>query len=525
MGNLSGIIFISLYSGIFSCFTVLSQSISIRAGEENEDMTDFRAHFPDFLWLLRDVTLEPTDKTSEKRITPAEFLMTQVLVPGNTIRLTLTDEVVMCIRNYFPTIDCKTLPIPSADKDVMQNITEREDELSSDFIKCMQEVVESVTHAAKVKKGFNGITEVNGATLVELTKQYLEAVNTPNAVPSLDTSWQKVLDARMTDLCGRLLQEYRRDMQKKLKGKYPVEEGKKGDGCLNENTLMGIHERVMEAKLAQLENELQPFVPININEKFSAKEFSSRDAEMIERFKIQVETYEEVEIGGVKVERVADGLLFKFVQKNYNESFTFCSKLFQELLEPIDEKIKEALAAGKQATYSYPQLQEDAEEMYKTYQEKAVGPAKDLVFKERKETILDRQMQMYQTMIGFKSELLDAKQQAFEATEQATEAQRRVTQLERTIKELELKLLMKEKELKATKQDQIIKQVKRQFSQQIRDEKQKFDSLSKSKNAHDLKAAEASKQKVEKLEEESNKLLEEMKAEQERKIQEIQVGK
>ena len=509
----------------FSCFTVLSQSISIRAGEENEDMTDFRAHFPDFLWLLRDVTLEPTDKKSGKPITPAEFLMTQVLVCGKTIRPTLADEVVMCIQNYFPTIDCKTLPIPSADKAVMQNITEQEDELSPDFVKCMQEVVKSVTLAAKVKKGFNGITKVSGSTLVELINQYLEAVNTPNAVPTLDTSWQKVLDVRMTDLCKRLLLEYTCDMQKKLKGKYPVEEGKKGDGCLNENTLMGIHERIMEAKLAQLESELQPLVPVNMNEKFSVREFSSRNAEMIERFKIQVQTYEEVEIGGVKVERVADGLLFKFIQKNYDESFMFCSKLFQELLEPIDEKIKEALAAGKQATYTYPQLQDDAAEMYKTYQEIAIGPAKDLVFKERKETILDRQMQMYQTMIGFKSELLDAKQQAFEATEQATEAQRRVTQLEKTIKELQLKLLLKEKELKGTKQDQIIKQVKREFSQQIKEEKRKFDSLSKSKNAHDLKAAEASKQKIEKLNEDSKKLLEDMKREEERKIREIQMGK
>ena len=509
----------------FSCFTVLSQSVSIRAGEDNEDMTDFRAHFPDFLWLLRDVTLEPTDKKSGKSITPAEFLMTQVLVCGKTIRPTLADEVVMCIQNYFPTIDCKTLPIPSADTDVMQNIAEREDELSPEFVKCMQEVVEYVTLAAKVKKGFNGITEVSGSTLVELIKQYLEAVNTPNAVPTLDTSWQKVLDARMTDLCGRLLKEYRRDMQKKLKGKYPVEEGKKGDGCLNESTLMGIHERVMEAKLAQLENELQPFVPINMNEKFTARQFSSRNAEMIERFKIQVETYEEIEIGGVKVERVADGLLFKFIQKNYNESFAFCAKLFQELLEPIDEKINKALAAGKQATYTYPQLQDDAAEMYETYQKKAVGPAKDLVFKERKETILDRQMQMYQTMIGFKSELLDAKQQAIEANEQATEAQRRVTQLEKTIKQLELKLLLKEKELKETKQDQIIAHVKEQFSVLIREEKQKLDSLSKKKNAHDLKAAEASRQKIEKLNEESSNLLEEMKAEEERKIQEIQIGK
>ena len=506
----------------FSCFTELSRSISIRSGEDNEDMTDFRAHFPDFLWLLRDVTLETTDKKTGKVLTATEFLKTQVLFRSRKTIPDIADNVVMCIRNYFPSIECMKLPPPTAKKEVMNNIAEREDELTPEFLVSMETAIEYVLQAVKVKRGFNGNTLVNGSTLVDLAKQYLEAVNLPNAVPSLDLSWQSVVDTQLRKLQKSLLAEYSNDMQKALKGKLPLDEGRKDDGYLNTSTLTGIHEGILASKRARLEREMSYLLPVNMHEKLHVKSFDSRKADFLASFELQVVTYEEIE----EVERVADGLFFKFVQQNYNESVTFCTELFQQLLQPIEKSIKESLKSGGKNGYTFENLQDDAENMHRVYEERARGPAKDFIFKEKKESILDRHMQMYETMIGFSKELLEARQEAFEANRQAIEARQKVDELERDIRELEQKLMLKQQELDTVRKDQerVIRELERDLNKQIEEERHKFEELSKATELQDEVSAEASKQKVQEMQEEAKQIMQEMKAEQQKRVGELAKG-
>ena len=490
-------------------------------------MTDFRAHFPDFLWLLRDVTLDTTDKKTGEMITATEFLKTQVLYRSRKAIPSVADNVVMCIRNYFPSIDCIKLPPPSADKEVMHNIAEREDDLSPEFLTSMAAAVEHVLQAAQVKRGFNGNTVVNGSTLMDLARQYLDAVNLPNAVPSLDLSWHNVVEAQLMKLRKNLLVEYSNDMQKALKGKLPLEEGKKDDGHLENHTLTGIHEHILASKRARLEKEMSYLLPVNMHEKLHVKNFDSRKADFLASFELQVVTYEEVVVEGEEVERVADGLFFKFVQQNYNESVTFCTEVFQQLLTPIEQSIKESLKSHGKSGYTFENLQDEAENMQRVYDEKARGPAKGFIFKEKKESILDRHMQMYETMIGFSKELLKVRQEAFEANQQANEAKRRVDELERDIRELEQKLLLKQQELDGVRTDQarVIKELERDLNKQIEEERRRYEELSKATELQDDISAEASKQKVQEMEEFSRQVMEEMKAEQQKRVGELAKGK
>ena len=511
----------------YSCFTELSQSISIRSGEENEDMTDFRAHFPDFLWLLRDVTLETTDKKTGDVITATEFLKTHVLYRSRKTIPDVADNVVMCIRNYFPSIECKMLPPPSTKKEVMNNIAEKEDELSPEFLTGMAAAVEHVLQVARVKKGFNGNTVVNGPTLMDLARQYLEAVNKPNAVPSLDLSWQSVVDAQLVKLRKTLLVEYSNEMQAALKDKLPIEVGRKDDGHLQKPTLIGIHEGILAAKRGRLEREMSYLLPVNMHEKLHVKSFDSRKADFLASFELQIVTYEEVEVDGDVVEQVADGFFFKYVQQNYNESVTFCTNIFQNLLKPIEISIRESLKTGGKNGYTFEKLQDDAERMHDRYYQEARGPAKDFIFKEKKETILDRHMQMYETMIGFSKDLLEARQKAFEANQRATEARKRVEKLEKDIRELEQMLELKQKELDEVRigQDRVIKDLERDLNKQIEEERRKYEELSKATELQDDVSAEASKLKVQEMEEVSRQIMEEMKAEQQKRVGELAQGR
>ncbi len=511
----------------YSCFTELSQSISIRSGQENEDMTDFRAHFPDFLWLLRDVTLDTTDKKTGKIITATEFLKTQVLYRSRKTIPDLADNVIMCIRTYFPSVECKTLPPPSVKKEVMNNIAEKKDELSPEFDSSMDTVVDYVLQVARVKKGFNGNTLVNGPTLMELTQHYLEAVNIPNVVPSLDLSWQSVVDTQLMKLHKSLLVEYSNEMEVALKHRFPIEVGRKDDGHLKKPTLIGIHESILAEKRAHFEKEMSYLLPVNMYEKVDVRSLDSRKASFLASFELQVVTYEEVVVNGDVVEQVADGLLFKFIQQNYNTSVTFCTDVFQDLLKPIEVSIQKSIKSGGKSGYTFENLQNDAEMMHEKYNEIARGPAKDFVFMERKELILDRQMQMYETLIGFSKDLLETRQKAFEANQQALEARLRVEKLEKAIKELEQMLKKKQKELDQVRieQDRVVKDLERDLNRQIEEERRKYKEFSKATELQDRVSAETSKAKIQEMEEQSRKIVEEMKAEQQNKVRELSQGR
>lgn len=114
-------------------------------------MTDFRDHFPSFIWLLRDATLQIASETG-KELSPSEYLKTQVLHRSKKLLPTDTDRIAMAILTYFPSVECHVLPPPSADTTVLQNISQNEDKLSNDFNTCMQNFVQHVHQNVSAKK-------------------------------------------------------------------------------------------------------------------------------------------------------------------------------------------------------------------------------------------------------------------------------------------------------------------------------------------------------------------------------------
>ena len=63
----------------------------------------------------------------------------QVLRRGKGFKTDKSDEVGRAIITFFPDIECKTLPLPHSDKDVIQNIAQHTNELNPDFKKEVQD--------------------------------------------------------------------------------------------------------------------------------------------------------------------------------------------------------------------------------------------------------------------------------------------------------------------------------------------------------------------------------------------------
>ena len=94
---------------------------------------------------------------------------------------------------------------------------------------------------------------MNGSTFAALACGYVEAINTPGALPNLEQGWQAVVRLQIKEYTDKLVREYEREMEESLKGILPLEE----------RNLMRIHELTLIKKIADLQQEVHRINPLN----------------------------------------------------------------------------------------------------------------------------------------------------------------------------------------------------------------------------------------------------------------------
>ena len=303
--------------------------------------------FPRFLWLLRDVHLAITDKEG-KKITPTEFLHTRIL----TSECGEPTELGSSLCNLFPSLECCTLPVPSIKKEVIRNIVEQEDKLKPAFNTAVNELIQQILQQVAPKMAIDGVSLVNGSTFAALACGYVEAINTPGALPNLEQGWQAVIRLQIKEYTDKLVKEYEREMEELLKGILPLEE----------RNLMRIHEQKLIKKRHKLQQEVCRISPLNSSTEDLDPFFSQLEQEIIKWSRPDDETEREV-VGGV---------LFQFTTQNYSESKQHCEELFGKLVEQfkLKDKVTEAVQSSKTL-----EIQEEIQAITHHYNEVAVGPA------------------------------------------------------------------------------------------------------------------------------------------------------
>ena len=229
------------------CFSQLSTSLLAQRGDciTTEAMKKF---FPRFLWLLRDVHLAITDKEG-KKITPTEFLYTRILAS----ECGEPTELGSSLCSLFPSLECCTLPVPSIKKEVIRNIVEQEDKLKPTFNTAVNELIQQILQKVAPKKAIDGVSFMNGSTFAALACGYVEAINTPGALPNLEQGWQAVIRLQIKEYTDKLVREYEREMSESLKGILPLEE----------RNLMRIHEQKLKRKKDKLQQKICSINPLN----------------------------------------------------------------------------------------------------------------------------------------------------------------------------------------------------------------------------------------------------------------------
>ena len=365
-------------------------------------MNELRRYFPDFLWLLRDVTLQPTD-SSGSEISAKDYLMKRVLVRGETFDESASDKVGRVIITFFPHIDCVTLPPPSVDSSVMREIESNVDKLSPDFNKQISDLVKHLKQKVTTKKVFDSGEAVTGPLLACLTKQFVEDVNNPNKTPALANVWESTIKILINEVQERLKQEYTQEfteaMKKASTNDNPLEEGDiSGEGQSTMTTIFGIHHALIISKSAKLIEEVGNFCVagpiVGITQEQIVAEFKMKIIE------VRNETFEDEEGKPIIREKVIGGVLFSFVQENYKRSQKYCSKVFEDIYKPIQDKIRLPGDA-----YNFQNLRDDLQKIYKKYVLNAIGPAKWEVYDNKKE-VIETDKAIFERLAGYEERLL-----------------------------------------------------------------------------------------------------------------------
>ena len=332
--------------------------------------------------------MQPTDKEG-RQISPLKYINTQVFDE--------CDEVAVAVNEYFRSLDCRKLPPPSADSDVLQNIEMYENELSPKFLAEVDKLLCYLRSNSKPKKGFGtSAGGIDGPTLALLTEKYLEAINDPNAVPCLDSTWKLVSEARCKVITSQLVKEYKEEMDQEVANKFPMEQEEEdvvsgGAGDEKKLSLMGIHKRILQAKLAVLEQATRFLSPTT--------DTCTRDdwrKEVLDVLVGKIFTAEEDSITGEKV--VTGGILHSYIKQNYDKSVELCTREFDYLYQQIRQRIDKELSihgddsaaiskksldktsssssSSSSSSYTLEDYHRDRSQMQEDYNAKAVGPAK-----------------------------------------------------------------------------------------------------------------------------------------------------
>ena len=359
---------------------------------------------PPFLWLLRDFQFAVVDENGMK-ITPTDFLRYVVLKE---------DEFKVCdaIEKFFVSFECQVLPPPTTDPEVVANLDKHKAKVSVMFWSKLDSLVIFLKSVVKPRKIFDGSCVVDGPTLATLVEETTKAINYhAHCLPALNNS---VVNSRCQVVLYELLEEYNSTMRQRYEEASkdrPLEEVRHDDLLKKDRreTLMGIHHGVSDQLMEELKQRFGWLLSSTIQVSMK-KELQGRLAQY------NLETSSPLT---EKVNKLVGGALYPFVEENKRRSHKYCQDLFVRLYNPIKSKVLAANESG----YVLKDLEDDIEQLWKHFNDQAIGPQKLQARHQGLQTIKD-DMKMFETHLKMCDELLTSikeRQQEQEKYEQLKE--------------------------------------------------------------------------------------------------------
>ncbi|CAK6441317.1 unnamed protein product [Pipistrellus nathusii] len=142
---------------------------------EDEDSADFVSFFPDFVWTLRDFSLDL--EVDGQPISADAYLQNSLkLKQGTSPKDEKFNLPRLCIRKFFPKKKCFIFDQPTHRKKLGQLETMHDDELDPEFVQQAADFCSYIFTNSKVKTLSGGI-QVNGPRLETLVMTYVDAIS------------------------------------------------------------------------------------------------------------------------------------------------------------------------------------------------------------------------------------------------------------------------------------------------------------------------------------------------------------
>ncbi|CAI5781045.1 guanylate-binding protein 1-like [Podarcis lilfordi] len=169
--------------------TELTKKIKAKAspGEdtEEENSAEFIRFFPDFIWAVRDFTLQL--KIDGHPVTEDGYLEEALrLQKGDTEQIQKFNMPKSCIRKFFPSRKCFTFDRPTSRKKLSRLEELEEDDLEEDFLEPVGRFCQHIWETSRPKTVPGGQV-VTGRMLEKLLKIYVDAINSGD-VPCLENA-------------------------------------------------------------------------------------------------------------------------------------------------------------------------------------------------------------------------------------------------------------------------------------------------------------------------------------------------
>eukprot|EP00058_Branchiostoma_floridae_P008338 XP_002593826.1 hypothetical protein BRAFLDRAFT_75715 [Branchiostoma floridae] len=427
------------------CFIQLAKGVTVKHGQKTK-MSAFREFFPNFLWLLRDVSLKMQDK-NRKDMTPTEYLITKVLRrqgDDDDIDESTSDKVGRAILSFFPSVECATLERPSGDREVMNNIAQHTDSLNPEFNEGVHDLVVTLLLKARAKRGYHKGSTVSGEALSIMAKEYVDAVNDPKAIPALDNTWQKTIELMQNSAIEEAVQQYNKRMEAQVaeaqrteNGKVPLEENEATEDEINikrrqQPTLMGLHRASVKKVTGMFLEKVGHFGITSENQGTDEKKtvVDKMQKRLVQREERTVD-YVAEDGTSMKLEGsvVTGGELFQYTQQNKELSKGFCQRLFERLLDQIEKHVE-----SPPPDFDFQKLMEELADARQQYVEQARGPEKWVVLQEMAHKI--EKLQANIEKMGYQDKITQEQKKAHDAEKKAHDADVRAKEREREIKDL-----------------------------------------------------------------------------------------
>ncbi|XP_054448069.1 guanylate-binding protein 1-like [Pteronotus mesoamericanus] len=186
---------------------------SSRDANEVEDSTNFVSFFPDFVWTLRDFSLDL--EADGQAISADEYMENSLKLKKGTSQKDKDFNLPrLCIRKFFPKKKCFVFDRPTHRKKLGQLETLHDDELDSEFVQQAKVFCSYIFNSSKVKTLPGGIN-VNGPRLENLVLTYVNAISSGD-LPCMENAVLALAQIENSAAVEKAIAHYDQQMGQKL---------------------------------------------------------------------------------------------------------------------------------------------------------------------------------------------------------------------------------------------------------------------------------------------------------------------